>query len=78
MKFFDIPVRLDATLCAPGEVWLESPAGDAVRIWADDPEEPVGNRRPPPTPEERERRRAEPPPEPPPPPPEPTGNGDEF
>jgi len=28
-----IRIRLDATLAAPGELWLERPDGDAIRIW---------------------------------------------
>jgi hypothetical protein len=34
------PVRLDATLCAPDEVWIEGPTGDAVRVWPDPEKEP--------------------------------------
>ena len=33
LKVVGIPVRLDATLCAPDEVWIEGPTGDAVRVW---------------------------------------------
>jgi hypothetical protein len=32
MNFRDIPVRLDATLCDPGEVWIEQPNGDVQRV----------------------------------------------
>lgn len=34
-----IPVRVDATLAAPGEIWLERHDGDAVRIWPPTPSE---------------------------------------
>lgn len=27
-----IPVRVDATLCEPDEVWVEAPGGTAIRI----------------------------------------------
>lgn len=30
---FGMPVRYDATLCAPGEVWIERSDGTAVRVW---------------------------------------------
>lgn len=36
---FGIPVRLDGTVCAPGEVWLEAPNGEAVRVWPPPAEE---------------------------------------
>lgn len=32
--FADLPVRLDATLCEPGEIWLEQPDGEVERIWS--------------------------------------------
>lgn len=33
------PVRFDATLCAPEEVWIEGAKGDAVRVWPEPKEE---------------------------------------
>ena len=34
ITFCDLPVRLDTTLVAPGEVWLESSTtGEVVRVW---------------------------------------------
>lgn len=35
-----IPIRLDATLAAPGELWLERHDGEAVRVWPPTPEDP--------------------------------------
>jgi hypothetical protein len=34
------PVRMDATLCAPEEVWIEGPQGDAVRVWPEPAKDP--------------------------------------
>lgn len=33
LTLFGMPVRLDATLCAPDELWIEGPTGEAVRVW---------------------------------------------
>ena len=30
---FGVPIRVDATLADPGEIWLEQPDGEAVRVW---------------------------------------------
>jgi hypothetical protein len=34
---FGIPVRRDATVCAPDEIWIEGPTGEAVRVWLPSP-----------------------------------------
>lgn len=39
LMLLNVPVRLDATLCDPGEVWLEGPDGKAVRVWPPQPTE---------------------------------------
>jgi len=33
LTLLGIPVRIDGTLCAPDEVWIEGPTGDAIRVW---------------------------------------------
>lgn len=33
ITFCDLPVRLDTTLCAPDEIWLESNTGEVLRVW---------------------------------------------
>lgn len=33
IRFGDVPVRVDATLCDRDEIWLEGPTGEAVRVW---------------------------------------------
>lgn len=40
LRLYGMPVRLDATLCAPDEVWIEGPTGDAVRVWPNVKDEP--------------------------------------
>ena len=42
MKLFEIPIRLDATLCDEGEIWLEDSRGEVVRVWPSDPPLPEG------------------------------------
>lgn len=37
---FGVPVRIDATLCENGELWIEGPTGEAVRVWPDAEKEP--------------------------------------
>jgi hypothetical protein len=34
------PVRLDSTLCAPDELWIEGPGGRAERVWPEPVKEP--------------------------------------
>lgn len=41
LTLLGIPVRLDATLCEPDEIWIEGPRGDAVRIWPAPEEDPL-------------------------------------
>lgn len=36
LTLMDIPIRLDSTLAAPDEVWLEGLRGDAVRVCPSD------------------------------------------
>jgi hypothetical protein len=40
VSVFGIPVRVDATLCAPGEIWIEGPSGDAVRVLPEPEKDP--------------------------------------
>lgn len=46
IKFLDLPIRLDATLCDPGEIWLEQPDGSVIRIYPpEDESRPQGCQR---------------------------------
>lgn len=40
LTLLGIPVRLDATLTAPDEIWIEGPTGDAVRVWPEPAKDP--------------------------------------
>jgi hypothetical protein len=40
MTLRPFPVRTDATLCAPGELWVEGPDGRAERVFPEPTKEP--------------------------------------